>query len=65
MPVLDAMGLVCGRTQAGLSVGFILGIIPVKPDDLAVTLEGQHVCGDAVEKPSVVAYDHGATGEAL
>ena len=30
-----------------------------------VALEGQHVGGDAVEEPAIVADDHGAAGEGL
>ncbi len=65
MSVFDAVGLVCGGAETGLSVRFILGIIPVEPDDLAVAFEGEHVGCDAVEKPAVVADDHGAPGKIL
>ena len=37
--------------------------MPFEPDDLAVALEGEHVRGDAVEEPAVVADDHDAAGE--
>ena len=65
MPVFDAVGLVCGGAETGLSVRFILGIISIKPDHFAVTLESEHVGSDTVEEPSVVADDHGAAGKIL
>src|ERR1041385_6477249 len=38
-------------------------VVALEPFDVAVTFERQHVRGDAIEKPPVVADDHGATGE--
>ena len=65
MPVFNAVGLVCGRAETGLSVRFVLGIISIEPDHLAVALEGEHVGGDAVEEPPVVADDDSAAGKIL
>src|SRR5262249_39799842 len=38
-------------------------VIPFVPHRLAVTLESEDMRGDAVEKPAVVADDHGAAAE--
>src|SRR4051812_30178298 len=41
--VLDAMGLVGRRPQTPVTVGFVILVIPLEPDDLALPLECQHV----------------------
>ena len=46
-----------------LPVRLVVLVVALEPDDLAVALEGQHVRGDAVEEPAVVADDHRAAGE--
>src|SRR5688500_18122520 len=43
-------------------IRFVVLIVPLEPDDAAVALEGEHVRGDAIEEPAVVADDHGAAG---
>src|SRR3990172_12488846 len=65
MPVLNAVGLVRGGAKAELSVGLILGVIPIEPDHFAFPLEGQDMCCDAVEEPTVMADDNGATRKIL
>src|ERR1700709_1572188 len=40
---------------------FVILEIAFEPFDMAVVLEGEHVGGDAVEEPAVMADDHGAT----
>src|SRR4051794_23438762 len=59
----DPMWPVCLSTQASPSVLLICLEIALEPGDLRVTLEGEDVCGDAVEEPAVVRDDHGAAGE--
>src|SRR5271169_5571016 len=44
---------------------FVILEIAFEPFDMAVAFEGQHVGGNAVEEPAVVADDHGAAGEIL
>ena len=44
---------------------FVILEIAFEPFDMAVVLEGQHVGGDAVEEPAVMADDHGAAGKIL
>src|SRR6266849_9345286 len=39
--------------------------IALEPFDVALALEGEHVGGDAVEEPAVVADDDGAAGKIL
>ena len=46
MPVPDAVGLVCGGAEAGLSVCLIFRVVSLEPDYLAVTLKRKHMCGD-------------------
>jgi hypothetical protein len=65
MTVLDSMRLDGGGAESGAAIGFVVGVIPFKPDDAAVAFEGQYVCGDAIQKPAVMADDNRASGEIL
>jgi hypothetical protein len=65
LPVLDPVRLVGCGPQAGPFVSLILGVVSIKPDDIAVALEGDYVCRDPVEKPPVVTYHYGAPSEIL
>ena len=58
------MGLVGVDTEALVPVGLVVAEVALEPADLGVALEGEHVGGDAVEEPAVVADDHGAPREA-
>jgi hypothetical protein len=49
--------------EAALLVGLVVLEVALEPFDMAVAFEGQHVGGDAVEEPAVMADDHGAAGE--
>src|SRR5580765_2627142 len=62
-PVLDTVGLIGGRAKASLPIGLVILVVPLEPHDLAVAFEGEHVRGDAVEEPAIVADDHGTAGE--
>ena len=57
------MRLIRRVSQPTLAVRLVILIVPLEPDDLAVALEGEHVRRNAIEKPAVVADDHGAAGE--
>src|SRR5690242_7909152 len=48
-----------------LLVFLVIGEIALEPLDVALALERQHVGGDAVQKPAVVADDDRAAGEIL
>ena len=63
LPVLDAVRLVGVRAEAALPIGLVVLVVAFEPHDLAVALEGEHVRGDAVEEPAIVADDDGAAGE--
>jgi hypothetical protein len=63
LAILDSVRLVSGCTETRFPVCFIFGIIPIKPDDLAVPLKGKDMSGDPVKKPSVVAYHDSAAGK--
>ena len=49
LAVFDPVGLVGGSAEPSFPVGFILGIIPRKPDYFAVSLKSQNIGGDPVE----------------
>ena len=40
------MGLVGLRSESPFPIGLVLLVVALEPDDSAVALEGQHVCGD-------------------
>ena len=65
VPVLDPMRLPGRCTQTSAAVGFIVGIISLEPYDATVAFESENMCGDSVQKPSVVADDDGASGKIL
>src|SRR4029450_2365714 len=49
-----------GAQAAGL-VGLVVGQVALEPGDAAVAFEGEHVGGDPVQEPAVVAdHDHAA-----
>jgi hypothetical protein len=50
-------------SQPALAVRLVVAVVPVEPDDLALSLEREDVGRDAVEKPPVVAHDDGASPE--
>src|SRR5947209_7517969 len=63
--VLHAMrdrGVLAEATQL---VFLVVLEVALKPLDMAVALESEHVSGDAVEEPAVVADDHGAARKIL
>ena len=59
--VAGALGILNAQSLA--LVGFIFGVAALEEEYLAVALVGEDVGTDAVEEPSVVADDNGATGE--
>ena len=60
---LILMGLVGIGAEAAFLIGFVVLKIALEPDHLAIALEGEHVGGDAIEEPAIMADDHGAAGE--
>ena len=63
--VVDAVGLIGGRAQAPPAVGLVVLVVALEPAHLAVAFERQHVRGDAIEEPAIVADHDGTTGERL
>src|ERR1700675_3431530 len=55
--VAEAVRLVGGGAEALLAVGFVVLVVALEPLDTALALEGQHVRGDRVEEPAIVAED--------
>ena len=64
LAVLDPVGLVGIGAEPPAAVGFVILVVALEPDDLAVALEGEDVGGDAIQEPPVVADHDGAAGEA-
>src|SRR5690606_1448437 len=62
-PVLDAAWLLRIVAQATAVVLLIGLVVALEPHHLAVALEGEHVRGDAIQEPAIVADDDGAAGE--
>ena len=60
--VSDAVGPVGFGAEAASAVLLVLLVVALEPDGLAVALEGQHVRGDAIEEPAIVADDDDAAG---
>ncbi len=58
--VANSLRAVCDIAQPIVTVPFILGVIALKPFDLAITLKCQNVGRDSVQEPAVVRYHHGA-----
>ena len=65
MSILDSMRLIGCCSEPLPAIGFILGIIPVKPFDVTFAFKCKDVRCDSIQKPSVVANHHCATGEIL
>jgi hypothetical protein len=61
--VPDRIGLVGLGAEAAVAVGLVVLVVALKPFDLAVALERQHVSRDPVEEPAIVADHHRAAGE--
>jgi hypothetical protein len=59
------MWLVSANPKPALAVGFIVLKIAFKPFDMGFAFEGEHVGCDTIEKPAVMADDHGAAGKIL
>ena len=55
------MRLVGGGAETSPAVCLIVGVVSFEPDGAALSFESQNMCGDAVEKPAVVADDDGAS----
>ena len=52
------MGLIGGDSEAGLSVGLILGIVTFEPGDGAIAFKRQNMGGDPIEEPAIMADHH-------
>ena len=61
--VLDAVGLIGLITQAAAPVSLIPGIVALEPYDIALTLVGEDMGGNAIEKPAVVRDNDGTAGK--
>jgi hypothetical protein len=53
-PVLDPVRSVHIVSDSAFQIGLVLGIVAFEPLNLAVAFKGQHMGGDAVEKPAVM-----------
>src|SRR5262249_9104298 len=57
--ITNTMGLLGRGAQTLLAVGFVVLVVALEPFHAAVALEGEHVRGNPVEEPAVVADDDG------
>ena len=57
------MRLVRPSPKPATAIGFVVRVVPRKPDHTRVAFEREDVSSDAVEKPAVVAYQHGTARE--
>src|SRR6185436_17545106 len=53
------------RSESRFSINLVIGIIPLKPNHFAITLEREYVRRDAIEKPPIVRNHHRTTREIL
>src|SRR6185436_13728967 len=53
LPVLDPVRLIGRGAEAALPVGFVVLVVALEPDHLAVALEREDVRRDAIEEPAV------------
>src|SRR5688572_4006116 len=58
LSVLDPMRLIGFRAKPAVPIRFVVLVVALEPDDLAVAFESKHVRRDAIEKPAVVADHH-------
>src|SRR5207247_5815835 len=61
--VAETVRLLGSGTQSLLAVSFVVLVVALEPFRVAVPLERQHVGGNPVEEPAIVADDDGATRE--
>src|SRR5688572_7471627 len=62
LPILDPVRRVRVRAETTFAIRFVVLVVAFEPHHAAVALEGEHVRGDAVQEPAVVADDDGAPG---
>src|SRR5260221_6375137 len=60
---LDAVWPIRCGTKALSAVCLVRLVVALEPFDVAVAFEGEHVRRDPIEKPAIVADDHGAAGK--
>ncbi len=61
--VFNPVWLICSFSQAPFAVGFVICIVAFKPLNVAVTLEGQNMRGNTIQKPAIVRNHYRAAGE--
>src|SRR5215813_8141342 len=63
LSILDPVGCLSRGAETCFAIGFVVGIVALKPEHLAVTLKRENVSRDAIEEPAVVRDDHRTAGE--
>ena len=61
--IAEPVGLVGVGSEALVAIGFVVGEVALEPPHHGVVFEGQHVRGDAVQEPAIVANHDGAARE--
>ena len=46
------------RPESCFSINFVVGIVPLKPNNFTITLERENMRRDSIEKPPIVRDDH-------
>src|SRR6185503_9926467 len=63
LTVTDPMWLCGVRALPPNQISFVGGVVALEPHHLTVALEREHVRGDTIEEPAIVADHHGAARE--
>jgi len=54
------MRLLSGGAEPALAISLVFRIVAVKPNNLAVAFEGEHMSRDPIEKPAIMRDQHRA-----
>src|SRR5262245_36139459 len=63
LPVLNSMRHFGGRTEACLTIFFVVGIVAFEPNHTAIAFERQHMRCCSIQEPAIVRDNHRATGK--
>jgi len=63
MVIFAPTRLVGFGAETVFAIGFVCGIVAVKPDYPAVTFKGENMSRDTIRKPAIMADDDRAAGK--
>ena len=61
--VPDPVRLIGTVAEAPMAICLVIRIVSLKPRHLAITLEGEDMGGDAIQKPAIVRDDDRTAGK--